>query len=195
MSELLIAASSITHLAVHVKVRRLEYKLLYYESAVLLAAGLLSMMSVLTLKNSLVDNEGIFYTVIGSSVKGSLFPLEPVDLVFMGLGLGGSTILLDFLTRFYNWGRKGLLAVLPWIFVGQYRYLHEFVWVFSYWVTIDVSNGSFSESPKNSILALPPAVLTHSYAILFVLFTALAFVVLLRECKKNEDVEDLKPQL
>jgi len=100
MSELLIAASSITHLAVHVKVRRLEYKLLYYESAVLLAAGLLSMMSVLTLKNSLVDNEGIFYTVIGSSVKGSLFPLEPVDLVFMGLGLGGSTILLDFLTRF-----------------------------------------------------------------------------------------------
>jgi hypothetical protein len=106
----------------------------------------------------------------------------------MGLGLGGATILLDFVTRFYNWSRKGLLVVLPWVFVGQYRYLHEFVWVFSYWVTLDLANGGFSDSPKNSILSSPPAVLTHSYAVLFVLFTALAFVVLLQESGNRSEL-------
>jgi len=41
---------------------------------------------------------------------------------------------------------------------------------------------------RNSILALPSAVLTHCYAILFVLFTALAFVVLLQEGKKKANL-------
>jgi len=188
MSELLIAASSIAHLTVHVRVKRIEYKILYYESVILLAAGLLSMGYVLCSKHSLFDSEEIFYTVTGSSMRDCWFPLEPIDLIFMGLGLGGSTILLEFLTRFYHWDRKGLLAILPWILVGQYRYLHEFVWVFSYWVTVDVSNKSFSDSPRNSILVLPPAVLTHAYAILFLLFTALVFVVLLQECRKKENI-------
>jgi len=188
MSELFIAASTIAHLTIHVRVKRLDYKILYYESVILLVAGLLSIGYVLCLNHSLYDSERIFYTVTGSSMRDSpWFPLEPIDLVFMGLGLGGSTILLDFLTRFYHWDRKGLLTILPWILVGQYRYLHEFVWVFSYWVTVDVSNKSFSDSPKNLILALPPAVLTHAYAILFLLFTALVFVVLLQECRKKEN--------
>jgi hypothetical protein len=108
----------------------------------------------------------------------------------MGLGLAGSTILLDFVTTSYRWDRKGLIAVLPWIFVGQYRYLHEFIWVFSYWTTLDLSSKppGFSDNPANSILPFYPAFLTHSYATLFVLFTAFAFVVLLQEGKKKADL-------
>lgn len=182
MSELLIAASSLAHVAVHLKMRRLNYKILYGESVILFSTGLSGWIWFWS-KNSLVDNSGFFATLAGSW----RFPLQPIDLIFMSLGLGGSTVLLDFLTRFYKWDRKALLAVLPWTFVGTYRYLHEFVWVYSYWITVNIMNGKFSDSPSGSML-LFPAVLTHSYAILFVLFTFFNFIVLLQELRRKNSL-------
>ena len=42
MAEVLTAVSCLIHIGVHLKKKRLNYKILYYESAILLAAGLLS---------------------------------------------------------------------------------------------------------------------------------------------------------
>lgn len=165
----------------HLKIRKLSYRVLYVESVILFSIGLASWIWFWS-QNSLLDSSGFFTTLTGSW----FFPLQPIDLIFMGLGLGGSTALLDFLTRFYKWDRKGLLAVLPWTFLGTYRYLHEFVWVYSYWTTVNIVNGKFSDSPSGSMF-LFPAVLTHSYAILFVLFTFFNFIVLLRECTRASD--------
>lgn len=184
MSELLIAASSLTHITVHLKVKRLGYKILYAESLILFSIGLSGWIWFWS-KNLLVLDNGFFTNLTDLP----LFPLQPIDLIFMGVGLGGSTVLLDFLTRLYKWDRNGLLAVLPWTLVGTYRYLHEFVWVFSYWTTIDVLNKSFSDSPSVSLLPFQPAILTHSYAILFVLFTFFNFIVLLQESKRKNLID------
>jgi hypothetical protein len=81
--------------------------------------------------------------------------------------------LLDFLTKQYGLNRKSLLAILPWTLTGQYRFLHEFLWVYHYWITMNVIEGKFFDwipwIEKGTSMA--PALLTHAYAMLLILFS------------------------
>lgn len=181
-SELLIAGFSFIHLAVHLKWKKIRYKIFYYESAILLAAGLLS-WTVLHLRGELFDRNGVFTLLTGSWY----FPVQPIDLIFMGFGLLMSTALLDFLTKLYALDREGLLAILPWTIVGQYRYLHEFVWVYQYWITKNVQSGKFSDLiPWLDGGLWPPALLTHMMALLFIVFSIFNFIVILQESRKKK---------
>lgn len=72
-------------------------------------------------------------------------PVQPIDLMFLGFCLFLASAVLDFLTKTYSLDRKGLLTILPWITTGQYRYLHEFVWAYQYWITMNVQAGYFSD--------------------------------------------------
>jgi hypothetical protein len=144
--------------------------------------GLLS-WTVLDLRGELFDSNGIFKTLTGSWY----FPVQPIDLIFMGSGLLLSTALLDFLTKFYDLNQKGLLAVLPWTIVGQYRYLNEFVWVFQYWITMNTQAHAFSDSIRwLDGTMFPPAVLTHMYTMLFIVFSIFNLFVILQESKKKD---------
>lgn len=183
MNELLIIIFCIVHVAVHLKWKKIEYKILYYESAIILTVGLLGWI----LGTSLLDwdwRRGMFYVLTGSWD----YPIQPIDLVFMGLSLLAATILLDFLTRFYDLDRTSLLAILPWTLTGQYRFLHEFVWVYHYWITMNVTRiHDFSdwipwlENEK----WIAPAFLTHTYAILLIIFSIFNFVVILKAFTKK----------
>jgi hypothetical protein len=159
-------------MASHLKWKKIEYKTLYLESAIILTIGLLGWIYLFT--NQAVFNEkGIFNPII--------INIQPIDLLFMGLSLLTSTILLDFLTRIYNLDRTSLLAILPWTLTGQYRFLHEFLWVYHYWITMNVIEGNFSDwipwLEKGTSMA--PALLTHAYAMLLILFSVFNFIVIL----------------
>jgi hypothetical protein len=183
LSEVLIAGFSLGHIAVHAEWKKIRYKILYCESAVLLALGF-SSWTVLDFAGKLLDKNGVF-----TLLTGPLFPIEPIDLIFMGLGLLLSTGLLDFLTKFYKLDREGLIAILPWTIVGQYRYLHEFVWVFQYWITINVANGKFSDAvPGLWGGTWYPALLTHVYALLFIVFSIFNFIVILQESRSARSI-------
>jgi hypothetical protein len=164
------------------KWKKVRYRTFYCESIILLTLGLLG-WTVLALTGELFDKNGIF-----TLLTGSLFPIQSIDLIFLGLGLVISTALLDFLTKFYHLNREGLIAILPWAIVGQYRYLHEFVWVYQYWITANVLNGKFSDT----VAGLwggnwSPALLTHLYSLLFIVFTMFNFIVILYESRKKRE--------
>jgi hypothetical protein len=173
-NELLIAGISFIHIAVHLKWKKIEYKILYIESAIILTVGLLGG----------IYTTDMFYVLTGSWY----YPIQPTDLVFMGLGLLVSTVLLDFLTKFYNLDRQSLLAILPWTITGQYRYLHEFVWVYHYWITMNVLSERFSDYFNSTTnmkyglgkVELWPALLTHMNALLFIIFSIFNFAIILQ---------------
>jgi hypothetical protein len=177
MAELLTAVSCLAHIGVQLRKRLLNYKILYYESAILLAVGLSSWVYLWS-QHELFDVNAVFTTLTGSW----LFPLEPIDLIFLGLGLLISTVLLDFITRLYNLNRSGLLAILPWTIVGQYRFLHELLWNFQYWITLNLGKGNFSDYFPKSLFGQPwiPALLTQTDAILFLVFTIFNFFVIVQ---------------
>jgi hypothetical protein len=181
-TELLIAAFSIIHLTVHLKWKKIRYKTLYYESSIILAVGLLSWTGFY-LMGILLDKNGVFTLLTGTWY----FPIQPIDLIFMGLGLLVSTALLDFLTKFYDLNREGLLAILPWTIVGQYRYLNEFIWVYQYWITMNVQSGKYSDSIQWFNGTLMPALLTHMWALLFIVFSTFNFVVILMESRQKRN--------
>jgi hypothetical protein len=183
VNELLIAALSVIHIAAHLKWKRIEYRTLYIESAIILVVGLLDwiLYVLITCKDIA---ESLFWR------PEWFFPVEPIDLIFMGLCLFLSTLLLDFITKFYDLDRKGLLAILPWTITGQYRFLHELIWVFHYWITENIIE-TLQEGLKNTIGfkeiirwifggTTAPALLTHMNAILFTIFTIFNFTVILQ---------------
>lgn len=187
-AELLIIGLSFIHVGVFLKWKKIEYVVLYVESLALLVAGLLGWVS-----------SWIFF--YPNDWERSLFalysgqwycPFQPIDLIFLALGLFASTGVLDFLTRFYGLERKSMLAVLPWTVVGQYRFLHEFAWTFQYWITMNVVAGHFSDiipapDALGGGMAWPVATLTHFYALTFTVFTIFNLVVLLTESKRKHE--------
>ena len=186
-NELLIAGLSFIHIAAHLKWKKIEYKILYYESFILLIVGLLGWISgwIFT-PQELMPSLFRLYTGVW------YLPVQPIDLIFLGLGLLLSTAVLDFLTKLYDLDRKSLLAVLPWTVTAQYRFLHELAWVFMYWTTMNVKVGNFSDIiPAPAALGeggpvWPVALLTHLNALLFIVFTIFNFIVILQESLKKK---------
>lgn len=181
-NELLIAGLSLIHVAVHLKWKKIEYRILYYESFILLTVGLLGwIFTPYDLTSSLFRlYTGAWY-----------LPVQPIDVIFMGFGLLLSTAVFDFLTKIYDLDRKSLLAVLPWTVTAQYRFLHELAWVFMYWTTMNVKLGNFTEIiPAPDALgggpAWPVALLTHLDALLFIIFTIFNLIVVLQESGKRK---------
>ena len=165
LSELSIIIFCIVHIASHLKWKKIEYRMLYYESAIILIVALLS----------IVFTRNPFCVLTGSWD----YPIQPIDLLFIGLSLLISTILLDFLTRIYNLDRTSLLAILPWTLTGQHRFLHEFVWVFQYWITMNIITDRFSDWIHwLNCRLIPPAFLTHAYAMLLMIFSVFNFAVI-----------------
>ena len=186
-TELLIAVSSFIHIAVYLKRKEIKYRILYYESYVLLIIGLSGWISSWILLEPKDLGRALFTLYSGQWY----FPVQPIDLIFLGLGLLATTTMLDFLTRSYDMDRKSMLAILPWTIVGQYRYLHEFAWTYQYWITMNVKAGYFSDiiPPPDALgggIDWPVALLTHSYALLFTVFTIFNLVVVLRESAKKK---------
>jgi len=181
MAELLTVVSCLTHIGVHLRKRLLNYKILYYESAILLAVG--SSSWIFLGSRGMLLNHGVFTPLTGSW----LFPLQPIDLIFLGLGLLISTALLDFVTRYYNLDRNGLLAILPWTVVGQYRFLHELLWNFQYWITMNLKQGNFTDYFQEGLGGLPwmPALLTHMNTLLFLAFAIFNFFVIVQTSAKR----------
>jgi hypothetical protein len=174
VNELLIAGLSLIHIAIHLKWKRIEYKMLYLESAILLIIGLLDWILYVLIRCEDIA-ESLFWR------PDWYFPVEPIDLIFIGLSLLLSTLLLDFITKFYDLDRKGLLAILPWTITGQYRFLHELIWVFHFWITNNVLNRGF----RDVFDVWVPALLTHSFTILFTIFTIFNFAVILQAFTKK----------
>jgi hypothetical protein len=184
VNELLIAGLSLIHIAIHLKWKRIEYKTLYLESTIILIIGLLNwILYVLIRCKNIAEN--LF------SPLTWWFPVQPIDLIFIGLSLLLSTLLLDFITKFYDLDRKGLLAILPWTLTGQYRFLHEFLWVYHYWITMNVIEEKFSDwipwLEKGTSMA--PALLTHAYAMLLILFSVFNFAVISYNCIMRERIK------
>jgi hypothetical protein len=171
-AELIIIALTLIHIVIYVRWKKVSYRALYVESAAFFVIGLLS-YAYFSWKGALFDENGVFTRI------QAYFPLQPIDLIFMGLSLLLSTFLIHFLTRFFALNGNGLLAVTPWTITCQYRFLHELLWTFAYWVTIDVKTGfrDIVEWIFNS--KIPPALLTHAYALLFILFSIFNFFVML----------------
>lgn len=180
MNELLILISCIIHVAVHLRWKKIRYKIFYYESAILLVSGLLSWIILVSI-GKLLDTHGVF-----TLLTSRLFPIQPIDLIFTGLGLLLSTLLLDFLTKQYGLNRESLLAILPWTLTAQYRFLHEFVWVYHYWISMNAIEGKFSDQilwlDKETMMF--PALLTHTYAIFLIIFSIFNFIVILHDGRK-----------
>lgn len=172
MNELLILISCIIHVAVHLRWKKIEYKMLYYESATILIIALLSLWLT----------HDLFYVLTGSWN----YPIQPIDLIFIGLCLLLSTFLLDFLTKQYGLNRKSLLAILPWTLTAQYRFLHEFIWVYHYWISMNAIEGKVSDwhSWLDGKTLVPPALLTHTYAIFLIIFSIFNFIVILHDGRK-----------
>lgn len=188
MNELLIAAFSLIHIAVHLKWKKIRYKIFYYESAIILAVGLLGWMIGMSLL-AWDWKRGMFYVLTGSWD----YAVQPIDLGFMGLSLLASTVLLDFLTKHYDLDRQSLLAILPWTITGQYRYLHELMWHFHYWISMNAICGNFSDwVPGLSVWTdfpgqnnWAPALATHTMTLLFILFSVFNFIVILQAFTKK----------
>ena len=186
-TELLIVVSSFLHIAAYLKHKAIKYRVLYCESVVLLIVGLAGWISGYILFNPKNLGRALFTLYSGQWY----LPVQPIDLIFLGLGLLATTTMMNFFTRFYDLDRKSLLAILPWTVVGQYRYLHEFAWTYQYWITMNVKAGYFSDiiPPPDALgggIDWPVALLTHSYALLFTVFTIFNLVVILRESTKRK---------
>lgn len=185
-NELLIAGLSFIHMAVHLKWKKIEYRILYYESFILLIVGLLGWISAW-----IFPPHDLMRSLFRLYTGRWYLPVQPIDMIFMGLGLLLSTAVLDFLTKLYDLDRKSLLAVLPWTVTAQYRFLHELAWVFMYWITMNVKLGNFSDIiPAPDALGggtdWPVALLTHLNALLLIVFTIFNFIVILQESGKKK---------
>jgi hypothetical protein len=158
-----------------VRWKKVSYKALYIESAAFLVMGLLS-YAYFSWKDKLFDKNGVFTCI----TESPYFPLQPIDLIFIGSSLLLSTFLIYCLIRFYALNGNTLLAVMPWTMTCQYRFLHELLWTFSYWVTVNVKTGfrDIVEWIFNG--KITPALLTHTYALLFILFSIFNFFVILQ---------------
>lgn len=180
MIELLVVIFFIIHVTVHLKRVKMKFKTLYYESAIFLVTALLCL--------SLTGDP--FYVLTGSWK----YPIQPIDLLGIGICLGASTILLNFLTDYYRLNKGDLLAILPWSITCEYRFVHEFVWVFHYWISKNIwislkdpcfkGFGEWIEWLDGTLIA--PALLTHIYAILVILFFVFNIVVILCELRKRK---------
>ena len=173
LNELLIAGLSFIHIAVHLKWKKIEYKILYFESAIILTIGLVS--GIYFASTNLLYEDDVFRPISGLWY----LPTQPVDLIFIGLSLFLSTVLLDFLTKFYDLDRGSLLAILPWTITCQYRFLHELIWVFHYWITMNEINTKFMDKFIGlGGIEWIPALLTHMNALLFIVFSIFNFAVM-----------------
>ena len=179
-TESLIIAASLIHIAAFLKHRKINFKLSYTEAIIILTIGLLGWL--LLIPNDPEHSLFALYT-------GKWYiPVQPIDLIFLGTALFTSAATLDFITKHYNLNRNSMLTVLPWTITAQYRFLHEFVWTFQYWITINIANGKFSDIvPAPDALGgginWPIAVLTHFYALMLTIFTIFNLVIIIRETK------------
>jgi len=185
MIEILICVLSIIHPWVQLKWRKIKFETLYIECAAGFLIGILCLI-YLCLCDKIYNEKGIFESIF--------FIIQPIDIIFISISLLISTILLDFLTRTYQLNRNGLLVIIPWTFTAQYRFLHELIWVFHYWITMNITEiHGFSDLVTwyQQIpffgKKIPPALLTHTYAILFMAFSIFNFVIILRECMQRKE--------
>lgn len=104
--------------------------------------------------------------VIGISITKHPFKkifftnIDSIDLAMIGA-------MLFLLTLFSS------ITSLPfrafWIVVGIYRHLHELLWHFHYWITINVLNKEFADRGEG--------IATHGHMVLIVILTILFFSI------------------
>lgn len=138
------------------------------------------------------------YSLVFGQISG-------MELVYLGISVFLELLLLKYWERLRALPLPAHSYIIPWAVTGIYRSLHELLFQFNYWTTLDVLRGGFSDTitqingQTTNILPVTgnlydPAVMTHFHAVSLCAYTFLAIIAILESHRKNklEAVETLR---